>query len=190
MELSKNIDENRTLQLFINRDYTRIGEIINISDNDFMSYDLSQSDDYGFDAMDSKYSNSDTITFKIDVHHPLYFPLLHLLNGDKSLIIDDDASRELNKKYMQVTNEDNFISINFVNKKNDSSYDKFNVFVKNIAFDLRSKIDCQNLDTKTRLHKFFNETRILLQEEYHQVSIEEYIYTKKLGKMPYEKKNN
>jgi len=49
------------------------------------------------------------------------------------------------------------------------------VFVKNILYDRRSKVDRKSKDTKSRLNNFFNEVYEDLINEYHQVSIEEYI---------------
>ena len=166
MEVSKRINKNRILQLAINRDYTRIGEIIEVGDTDFMSYDLCQSDDYGFYAMGTNDFEGDTLTFSIDKNNPLYIPFLNLLNKDKSLIIDDDLTRELNQKYLEIVDEGDSISLSFINKDEKAScIDKFDVFIKNIAYDLRSKTDSQRLDTKSRLIKFFNEVRVNLQND-------------------------
>ena len=49
------------------------------------------------------------------------------------------------------------------------------MFVKNILYDRRSKVDRKSKDTKSRLNNFFNEVYEDLINEYHQVSIEEYI---------------
>ena len=146
------------------------------------SYTLSKWDDYGFNAFIPNDTNLSEVTFDFDINHPLYFPLLHLLSEDKKLIIDDDDTLELNKKYLEIINLDDKIRISFINKLNDFNYyeQKYYVFIKNICFDGRSKIDQQYKDTKERLHKFFNECIDVLTEEYHQVTIEEYMVKKKL----------
>ena len=185
MELSKRISKNRILQLAINRDYTRIGEIIEVGNTDFMSYDLCQSDDYGFYAMGTEDFEGERLIFSIDKNNPLYIPFLNLLNEDKSLIIDDDSTRELKQKYLEIVNEGDYISLSFINKDEDAScIDKFDVFIKNIAYDLRSKIDSQRLDTKSRLIRFFNEVRVNLQND-QEIGLKE--NPKVLSKVPNEK---
>ena len=49
------------------------------------------------------------------------------------------------------------------------------MFVKNILYDERSKVDRKSKDTKIRLNNFFNEVYEDLINEYHQISIEEYL---------------
>ena len=141
---------------------------------------LSRWDDYGFKSwQDIDYDEYDKTTRLIhvfDKEHPLFVPLFNLLNGNKELIIDDDATSELNKKYMRIYLEDYKIIIEFVNKLNKvADIEKFNIFIKNIGFDLRSKIDCLELDTKERLFFFFKEVYESLIDEYHQMTIEEYL---------------
>ena len=107
--------------------------------------------------------------------NPLYIPLFHLLKGEEELIIDDDETDEINKKYMRIyLAEDSSIKIDFINDlEKDDLLDKFSVFVKNIGSDYRSKVDYCNMDTKERLFFFFEEVYDLFEEEYHQVTIEE-----------------
>lgn len=149
------------------------------------SYSLFQSDDYVFEgSIDDNEVNE--LSFSFDVNHPLYFPLIHLLRGDESLIIDDDATRELNKKYLRISRKNDIVYLTFVNNladDNRASYERFNVFIKNIMIDIRSKIDEQRLDTKERLRVFFNEVQQRLTEEYHQITIEEYNTKKRVYKM-------
>ena len=58
-------------------------------------------------------------------------------------------------------------------------YQKKVIFIKNVGFDLRSKIDCFKLDTKERLYKFFEDARTTLLEDYHQITIDEYLLTRR-----------
>ena len=137
------------------------------------TYDLSQWDDYGLNAWTDD-ENVSKISFEFDINHPLYLPLFHLLNYDKELLIDDDDTIEDNKKYMLISRKDNKIYIDFVDNENyDYSSEKFHVFIKNICFDGRSKIDRYNKDTKKRLHLFFNEVNKILTSDTHQISVEE-----------------
>ena len=124
-------------------------------------------------------------TWTCDINHPLFFPLFHLLDHDNELLIDDDDTREDNIKYMLIYKSEDKIYIDFVNNLKDeahiNSVEKFHVFIKNITFDGRSKIDKDNKDTKKRLFTFFNEVNPLLTNDYHQISIEEYILTKSIN---------
>ena len=105
------------------------------------------------------------------------------MNGDKELIIDDDDTYEDMEKYMTISIDNDIITIKFINKlENDNSMERFSVFIKNIGFDLRSKIDCNDLDTKDRLYVFFSEVHKLFMEEFHQITIEEYLLNKRLVK--------
>jgi len=154
-----------------------------VNDNLEKSYTLSKWDDYGFNAF--SYEDKNELSFDFDINHPLYFPLLHLLNEDELLIIDDDGTAELNKKYLEVKKINDIIQITFVNKldlESDMDFEKYNVFIKNILYDGRSKIDQQYKDTKERLIKFFDECINVLTEEYHQVTFEEYMVKKKVLK--------
>ena len=130
---------------------------------------------YGIDYEKYKSLKNEFHTFEKD--HLLYIPLLHLLNGEEELIIDDDETRELNKKYMKIFFSSDYIGIDFIYNFDEDPVisDKFSVFVKNIGFDLRSKIDCVEKDTKERLYFFFGEVFNLFDEEYHQMTIEEYL---------------
>ncbi|MCI8778594.1 MAG: hypothetical protein HFI87_05540 [Bacilli bacterium] len=87
---------------------------------------------------------------------------------------------------MRFYKTDDIIILEFINKLdnyNDSiKHNKFNVFIKNIGLDCRSKIDCQNKDTKKRLWNFFEESIQNITEEYHQITIEEYDLKRKILK--------
>ena len=132
-------------------------------------------DDYCFfswvDQEYEEYEKSKKQSHTFEKDHPLYGPLLHLLRGDDELIIDDDDTNELNKKYMRIYLEGENINIDFINElENDTSNDRFRVFIKNITFDLRSKIDSFKKDTKDRLHDFFSEVYALVKEDNNQIT--------------------
>lgn len=140
------------------------------------TYDLSQWDDYGLNGWINNDKDTKKISFEFDMDHPLYFPLFHLLNYDDELLIDDDGTREDNKRYMLVHREKDKIFMEFIDEL-DSIYisEKFRVFIKNIRSDGRSKIDQNYKDTKIRLLLFFNEVYNVLMNDYHQISIEEHL---------------
>ena len=75
---------------------------------------------------------------------------------------------------------DGIIKIEFINNLEDEHqvFERFSIFIKNIFFDLRSKIDVDGKDIKERLYFFFEEVYSLFDEEYHQMSIEEYLLKK------------
>ena len=141
------------------------------------TYSLSQWDDYGLNGWISNDEAAKKISFEFDMNHPLYFPLFHLLNYDDELLIDDDGTMENNKKYLLVHRENCKIYIDFINELTNSNNvgERFYVFIKNIVFDGRSKIDQYQKDTKRRLATFFNEMHNVLINDYHQISIEEWL---------------
>lgn len=171
------ISENRVLIYNVLEGFTKptyvISEGFIENDEIIKSYDLNQWDDYGLNAWtDDEYVNK--ILFEFDTNHPLYMPLFHLLNYDKELLIDDDGTIEDNKRYILITREGNKIYMNFTDNTN-CMYDgeRFRIFIKNICFDGRSKIDRYNKDTKKRLLLFFNESNKILNNMIYQISIEE-----------------
>lgn len=122
---------------------------------------LSMWDDFGFEAwMDSDYDDIDKISFNFELNDPLYPYLDNLLGEDKELVIDDDNTREEYKKVMIISKEEHEIIITFENKlEKNKILEKYNIFIKNIMNDIRSKIDCRGEDTKIRLINFFDEVR-------------------------------
>lgn len=141
--------------------------------------------DYGFkswtsdDNIYSDNSNDDTIntiSFEFDINHPLYINLLHLLNYDTKLIIDDDwfETGDL-EHYVSIRRKKNKIFVDFIDntnyKKNLTIPRRFLVFIKNIMPDVRSKM---NDKTKVRLADFFKEA-FQITNEPRQYTIEEEI---------------
>ena len=178
------INDDRILKFYISDGYAQpmytIMEGFIENDEIKKTYNLSQWDDYGFTAWINNIDKDiKTISYEFDINHPLYIPLIHLLNYDEELIIDDDDTNELNKKCMRIYNKKDKILVDFINKLEDNNYystsEKFHVFIKNIVTDGRSKIDCQYKDTKERLFIFFNEVYDIFTKDHQQISIEEYL---------------
>lgn len=177
------INENRILRYYITNGYTPMYTIKEdfIDNNKVVkNYSLNRWDDYGFNGWINtnnditKLEKINKLSFDFDVNHPLYNHLLHLLRGDKQLLIDDDRTCGLNKKYMLIEAQENKIILNFACNIEDLEdmdiLDKFNIFIKNIGPDCRSKIDCFYKDTKIRLYDFYKE---VFQEQKEQLSTSE-----------------
>ena len=175
------LDNYNSLNYYITDGYVPVTTVVAISKKDFnRTIKFSRWDDYSFsshyDIDFDEYEKLNKESHTFSKSHSLYIPLLHLLNGKKELIIDDDETCEINKKYMKIYIDGDNINIDFINElEKDESFDKFHIFIKNIGFDLRSKIDCENLDTKERLYFFFKEIDEYVNEKYHQMTIEEYL---------------
>ncbi len=133
------------------------------------SYTLCRYDDFFFEGWNTK-DNTKNLSFSFDVGHVLYLPLLHLLNYDDQLVIDDDDTLETNKKCLVIKKKGPTIYLTFYDKTGDKD---FRVFIKNILYDLRSKIDRNNEDTKGRLHLFFNAVNSMFVTGYTQTTLEE-----------------
>ena len=175
------INDNRILIYYISEGYVKLTYTITegfIENGDVIkTYRLSQWDDYSFNGWINNDEGTQKISFEFDINHPLYLPLFHLLNYDDELLIDDDDTREDNKKYMLIYKNREKIYIDFINDLTHTHYSsqKFHVFIKNIVFDGRSKIDQDRKDTKKRLNVFFNDVHNILTNDYHQISIEEWL---------------
>lgn len=178
------INENQSMQYDISSGLIPIHTITSNDTNDFTKTIMfSKWSDYSFKSWyrinyeDNEKINKQTHIF--NSNHPLYISLLHLLNGKEELIIDDDETDELNKKYIKIYRDKNDVIIDFINNKDKIQvFDKFSVFIKNTEYDLRSKTDCLKEDTKERLYFFFEEVYNLFKESYHQITTEEYLLNK------------
>lgn len=175
------ISDDRILDLYIGEGIINISEGFIVDGNLKKYYDLTRTMDYSFNASsyDDEYELNE-IQFEFNIKHPLYSPLNNLLNNKNTLIIDDDDTVELNKKYIKISKNEDKIILSFINELSDNlELEKFSVFIKNIMFDLRSKIDDQQLDTQDRLHTFFSESIKTIKEEYQQNTIEKSIVKRK-----------
>ena len=134
----KKIGKNSIIRYIIDGSHITIQEYILKNGNPIKNYSLSKYDDYGFNGhifIESKDVNVlekvNNLSFTISVSHPLYIPLLNLLNGDDELIIDDDYTKDLNKKYMLIKRKKDKIYLSFVNNlEKDELLYKFFVFIK------------------------------------------------------------
>lgn len=113
------------------------------------------------------------IVFDIEITDQIYFALNRMLGKDNNLIIDDDDTSEIMKNYMEFKRKENIIQIIFHDENIDKPmFERFKIFVKNIASDSRSKIEDFNI--KYRLVKFFREAEEMLINENHQYTFDEY----------------
>lgn len=163
--------------IHIYKDYFENDELVK-------GFTLCMWDDYAFDVFVSNWEmlKQDRISFLIDENDPMFYCYHELLCDLDELVIDSDEYEDDIKKLVIRKTIDNNIELIFVSKLKKLCLDRYQVFIKNIAFDLRSKIDCQNLDTKKRLWQFFESSKNVLLEDYHQITIDEYMLKKLIKK--------
>lgn len=135
------------------------------------NFDFNMWDDFSF-AANKRDLNLDEdlkeIDFAVEKENPMYIPIKKFLNGEESFILDDDDTYEINQKTMQILDSKGSIKIIFRNEKekqNEEEYepifDKFRIFIKNITFDGRSKLDQNSGDnTKERLINLFKDLKV------------------------------
>lgn len=157
MEKRIEISEDRVLRYRFINNFPVIEELFFENGELEKNYTLNRTQDYCFEAMTFADDDVNELSFEYDENHPLYLPLLHLLNNEEKLIIDDDYTREEYQKYLIISKDDNKIILSFINNSKRVDFDKFNIVIINIIRDLRSKIDQKNMDTKERLTEFFRE---------------------------------
>lgn len=197
----RKIENDRIISYSIDNYYPHTHAIKEIfldkNENVMKNYRLLRWDDYAFVGFSNDGNEINKLSFEFNKDHPFYIPLLHLINYDEELIIDDDDTEEMNEKYLLIRRQEDKIIMDFINNLNDNKLlsEKFRVFIKNIGFDCRSKIDCHDNDIKTRLFLFYKEVYERLYNDYHQMTIEEYtiktnpeVKTKELKKYKLEKK--
>lgn len=113
------------------------------------------------------------LSFEIDIEDKIYYALNRMLGRSNSLIIDDDDTREELRNYLEFKRTNNKIIITFHDEDIEKPlFERFNIFIKNIGPDYRSKIDDFNI--KYRLVRFFREAEEILTNEFHQYSLDEY----------------
>lgn len=150
---------------------------------------FNQWDDYGIQAycFNIDLDKINSIDFNIQINNPFYNVINKFLGSEQLIIIDDDDTREINKKTLIFSRDNENIIVKFSNELYRNEIEKFNIFVKNILTDYRSKIDDGNFDTKDRLYRLFENLR----EQFCPETLEEYpikgeeitmkrTYTKKL----------
>lgn len=129
-----------------------------------------------------------SVTYDFNIEHPLYEPLLHLLGNDDTLVIDDEKTTEIVKKYMMLCKSNDKISLFFINNlKSDNIEKKFDIAIKKTSYDYTSKTDNLDSDIKNRIENFFIEVADILTDDKDHMPIinnnqeeEEKIYIKAL----------
>ena len=93
------VNQDRIIQFYVHDGYSKkytIEEYFMENDEMHKNYRLSQGDDYGFDgwinASIKAKEEMSSLSFDFDINHPLYIPLINLLKGEESLLIDDDKT--------------------------------------------------------------------------------------------------
>lgn len=135
-------------------------EVAEFSSNDIIrTIEFIKSSDYTFRVYLFNDSESMQQKFVISKNDVLYNPFYKFLGKDLRLIIDDDYTRKCDEQILTISRDDENIYLLFNCNKNSNklTYERFEIFVKNILYDGRSKIDQQGLDTKDRLPKLFSD---------------------------------
>lgn len=177
MKIDKIIEVNENIKIKIVITKAYCGYFSSYEMAEFKSGELDRAisfnkwDDYGFQAvcLNSNLDEINKIDFIIRKDNPLYSSINKFLGKEDLIIIDDDDTREINKKTIQFLRSDNEIIVSFSNALGKNKFKKCNIFVKNILPDYRSKIDEGNFDTKDRLYKLFENFR----EEFCPETLEE-----------------
>lgn len=133
------------------------------------NFDFNMWDDFSFAANKRNLHLEQDLTeieFIIEKENPMYIPIKKFLRGEESFILDDDDTSEINQKTMQILDFKENIKIVFKNEvekqdEYEAIFDKFRIFIKNILYDGRSKLD-QNSgdDTKERLINLFKDLKV------------------------------
>lgn len=133
------------------------------------NFDFNMWDDFSF-AANKRNLNLEKdlkeIEFVIEKENPMYLPIKKFLRDEESFLLDDDDTSEINQKTMQILDLKENIKIVFKNElekheEYEAIFDKFRIFIKNICYDGRSKLD-QNSgdDTKERLINLFKDLKV------------------------------
>lgn len=133
------------------------------------NFDFNMWDDFSF-AANKRNLNLEKdlkeIEFVIEKENPMYIPIKKFLRDEESFLLDDDDTSEINQKTMQILDLKENIKIVFKNElekheEYEAIFDKFRIFIKNICYDGRSKLD-QNSgdDTKERLINLFKDLKV------------------------------
>ena len=122
IKAEKKINENRTLKywevctggntgLVIQENFYEDGEYV-------ADYIIDRSNDFRFHAYKDlnfeEYEKEICHSFSFEIDHPLFIPFLNLLGGSDELVIEDDATRECNKKFIRIYRKLNTIYLDFM----------------------------------------------------------------------------
>lgn len=142
-------------------------------------------DDFQFEGAPKEYDllNLKKIVFDIEKENILYGPIKRFLGKDTEFTLDDDATWGINNKVMKISENKDNIKIEFINngkgQEDQEKSDRYKIFIKNIIFDGRSKLD-DKLDnpTKDKLRNLFLDLRstIAPKEELENIIMEDKIY--------------
>lgn len=172
------LNDGSILKYFITEGYTRYIEITRSYMIDGMIKNLSFA--IWDDMVLKGYTNdaiSNSLVFSFDIHDPFYYCFSKFLGTDKKFIIEDDDADIFHSKYLTIQKEDYHIQIIFQNdrfyEESEEYFSKFRFFIKNIGPDPRSKID--NYNNKIRIIQLFKNLEETILEEYHQITIDEYL---------------
>lgn len=142
-------------------------------------------DDFQFDGKPKEYNQLDLekIDFDIEKENILYGPIKRFLGDNKEFILDDDATYGINNKIMKISKNRDNIKIEFINngkgQEEQSKLDRYKIFIKNIIFDGRSKLDdIYDNPTKERLRNLFLDLRSTIagKEELENIIMQNQIY--------------
>lgn len=108
----------------------------------------------------------ESLTYDFDENHPFYVPLLHFLGKNTKILIDDEKTQELNKKYIIINKNTDKVSLIFINNITKDEIDKkFNIAINSTEFDFHGKTEYSNTDIKKRLEVLFDEIIELIIKE-------------------------
>ena len=164
MKKEKRILKGQDVTLFRIMDdgYYPTMQIIKSFDEKRKMITFSMWDDFSFEGICRETQSLNQINkFEVEIEEqdPLYLHFDKLLGSDEEIIIDDDHSLGYNIKTMRIWKSNNNIIITFENnEKTPEIMTKYNVFVKNIMQDNRSKL-FERDKIKERLIQFFDGVR-------------------------------
>ena len=113
----------------------------------------------------------DSLSYDFDKGHPLYTPLLHMLQDDEKVVINDSTQKK-NTKNIEISKEEDKISIIFTNTINPENMTK-KFYVSLDKGSTHSDKSSKNI--KSRLNTFFKEAI----DAMYLISIENYVVNAK-----------
>lgn len=173
---SKNLRNSITIEKenvkYIYDKNTRFGELPSISlmmgiysksDTIISILSMNMSSDFLFSFSNFYKIRKNEIVIPISKTNKLYNVFSNFIGENSSIIIDDDDTSERLEKYIVFYKTHNGILIRAINKTQKNinvdieMEDYWSFSIKNIFFDLRSKVDKDGLDTKQRLIILFSD---------------------------------
>ncbi len=103
MEKTIELDDKNKVSIIEKQDFIRLAKTYFKNGDLEKDVAFAMCDDFNFSGWIDldlySFKNIDELNFHFDRMDPLFLPLSHLINENQELVIDDDATRELNKKY-------------------------------------------------------------------------------------------